>query len=229
MVSNKLFSRPVFSLPATLHGWLLWSSGFSCLLLAARIIITGSAAYLFLPWNLFLAFIPYWITGWLMRNIAIMEQKLKLFLAVATWLLFVPNSFYIITDLFHLTHIGSAPKWFDLLLIFSFAWNGMIYGIISLCRVERIILLQGWERVSVPLVFAVMWLSAFGIYIGRFLRFNSWDVITDPFSLAAEIMDMVFHPLQYGIAWGMTLLYSVFMTFLYFTVKKLSETFFVSR
>jgi len=199
------------------------------MLLAARIIATGSPAYLFLPWNLFLAFVPYFITGWLSSNVGIMENKLKLLLVLAAWLLFIPNSFYIITDLFHLTRIESAPKWFDLLLIFSFAWNGIICGIISLRRVELVVGLQGLKKFSVPMVFAVMWLSAFGIYIGRFLRFNSWDVITDPFSLAAEIMDMVFHPLQNGYAWGMTMGYSVFMTFLYFTVKKLSETFLVSR
>lgn len=229
MVGNKWLSRAVISLPVSLHGWLLWSCCFSCFLLLARIIITGSTAYLFLPWNLFLAFVPYFITGWLMNNVMVMENKIRLFMMLAAWLLFIPNSFYIITDLFHLTHIGSAPKWFDLLLIFSFAWNGILPGIISLRRVELIVGLQSRKNFSVPLVFGVMWISAFGIYIGRFLRFNSWDVITDPFSLAAEIMDMVFHPLQYGIAWGMTLLYSVFMTFLYFTVKKLSETFLASR
>jgi uncharacterized membrane protein len=81
----------------------------------------------------------------------------------------------------------------------------------------------------VPLVFAVMWLCALGIYIGRFLRFNSWDVLTDPFTLAAEISDLVIHPFENGYAWGMTLVYGVFMTLLYFTIKKLSETLSFSR
>jgi uncharacterized membrane protein len=73
-------------------------------------------------------------------------------------------------------------------------------------------------------VFGVMWLSAFGVYIGRFLRYNSWDIITDPFSLAGEIADMIIHPFANEYAWGMTLCYSVFMTFIYFTIKKFSET-----
>jgi uncharacterized membrane protein len=107
-------------------------------------------------------------------------------LALAAWLLFIPNSFYIITDLVHFTHIRTAPKWFDLLLIFSFAWNGILCGIISLRRVESLMILLRGKQFSVFLVFVVMWLCSFGIYIGRFLRYNSWDIITNPFSLAGR-------------------------------------------
>jgi uncharacterized membrane protein len=163
------------------------------------------------------------------RNVSIIENKVKLVIALAAWLLFIPNSFYIITDLFHLTRIESAPMWFDLLLIFSFAWNGIILGIISLRRVELIITLLRGKEFSIVLIFIVMWLNAFGIYIGRFLRYNSWDIISAPFSLAAEILNMVIHPFQNGYAWGMTLCYAVFITFLYFTIKKLSESFSAAR
>jgi uncharacterized membrane protein len=220
------FVKPRYlPLLGTLHEWLLASSGFSCLLLLGRITVTGSLEYIFLPWNLFLAFIPYCITFWITRNPGIIENKIKLFMALAAWLLFIPNSFYIITDLVHFTHIRTAPKWFDLLLIFSFAWNGILWGVISLRRVETIIALLRGKPFSVFLVFGVMWLCAWGVYIGRFLRYNSWDVITDPFSLAGEMLDMIFHPFANEYAWGMTLCYSVFMTFIYFTIKKLSETF----
>jgi uncharacterized membrane protein len=71
-----------------------------------------------------------------------------------------------------------------------------------------------------------MWLSALGIYIGRFLRYNSWDILTNPFSLAADIFDMIIHPLQHAYAWGMTLCYSVFMTLVYCMFKKIGETFY---
>ena len=125
------------SLSGTIHEWLLLSSGFSCLLLFARMIATNSIEYIFLPWNLLLAFVPYLITRWLMQNVAVFESKLKLFLVGIAWLLFIPNSFYIITDLFHLTHVDTAPKWFDLLLIFSFAWNGIICWCILSIRQYR--------------------------------------------------------------------------------------------
>lgn len=229
MISLKSFRPPTLSASATIHEWLLLSSCFSCLLLLVRMIVTGTIEYIFLPWNLFLAFIPYWITRWMARNVSIIENKIKLVAALAVWLLFIPNSFYIITDLFHLIHVRSAPKWFDLLLIFSFAWNGIVCGLLSLRRVEQALSLLKGKPFSIAIIFTVMWLCAFGIYIGRFLRFNSWDVITDPFSLLGEMMDMILHPLAYGYAWGMTLCYAAFMTLLYFTVTKLSEAFGVGK
>lgn len=209
----------------SIQEWLILSGCFSCLLLLARVIVSGKITYLFLPWNLFLGFIPYAITQWMTRRVSLLENKFSFYALIALWLLFIPNSFYIITDLFHLTHIDSAPKWYDVLMIFSFTWNGLLYGIISLRKVELLIALQSGKTVSVFFIAVVMWLSAFGIYIGRFLRFNSWDIITNPFSLAGEIFDMVIHPLKHGYAWGMTLCYAVFMSLLYLTVKKLGGLF----
>ncbi len=214
-----------FSVSSTINDWLVLSAGFSCLLLLARMIVTNSIEYIFLPWNLFLAFVPYWITKGMIENGSVLESKLKLVMAAVVWLLFIPNSFYIITDLFHLTHVDSAPKWFDLLLIFSFAWNGIIFGVLSLRRIELIASAIRGKKFSIILIFSVLWLCGFGIYIGRFLRFNSLDVLTDPFSLTREIIAMIFNPFENGYAWGMTLCYSAFMTLLYFTIQKLSEAF----
>ena len=142
-----------------------------------------------------------------------------------TWLLFIPNCFYIITDLFHLDTFDSAPKWFDLLLIFSFAWNGIVLGIVSIRRVETMVERSTGHNFSLLIVFAVMWLNAFGIYIGRYLRFNSWDIVTQPFSLFKEMFEVLFHPLTNKMEWGMIGVYAVFMTVLYITIKKLGENF----
>lgn len=207
----------------SLDEWIFASAGFSCFLLFVRIVVTGHASYLFLPWNLFLAFIPWGITHLINREPSILANKFLLVLLLGAWLLFIPNSFYIITDLFHLTRFRSAPAWYDLLMIFSFAWNGILFGIISLKRVEKIVMIARGKNFSFLLVFAVMWLSAFGIYIGRFLRYNSWDILTNPFSLAGEIVDMIIHPLNNGYAWGMTICYSIFMTLIYLTIQKMGE------
>lgn len=225
MIKAVFLRKSGFPLPVTLHHWLLVSSGFSCLLLAARMIVTDSLEYIFIPWNLFLAFVPYGITQLVTGRIDFIENRWKLVLALVVWLLFIPNAFYIITDLVHFTRVRSAPKWFDLLLIFSFAWNGIMFGIVSLRKVEVISAVIRGRHFSVMLVFAVMWLNALGIYIGRYLRFNSWDIITDPFSLVSEISDLLFNPLQNSVAWGMTFCYAVFMTLLYLLVKKLGESF----
>src|SRR5688572_16571746 len=107
------FNKQIGTTKWTVHHWLILSSAFSCMLLAGRMVITGSAAYMFLPWNLFLAFIPYWLTGALKKPQVRANLPFIFFSRVLVWLLFVPNSFYIITDLFHLAHISSAPQWFD--------------------------------------------------------------------------------------------------------------------
>jgi len=209
----------------TLHQWLLASALFSCGLLATRMIVTDSIQYIFLPWNLFLAFIPYAITRWMSARPELFEHRVKRFVLLALWMLFIPNAFYIITDLFHLRNVHSAPRWFDLLLVFSFAWNGILFGVISLRRVELIIGLDRGPVYSMGLIFAVMWLNALGIYIGRYLRFNSWDIVTDPFNLMIEIGDLIVNPLDNWVAWGMTGTYALFMTMLYLSLKKLGETF----
>ena len=118
----------------TLHQWFVVSCCFSLILLFTRLAATGHHTYVFLLWNLFLAFIPYAISYWLHQNICRVKSKWKLVGASAVWLLFVPNSFYILTDLFHLHEMASAPKWFDLLLLTSFAWNGLFLGVASLQR-----------------------------------------------------------------------------------------------
>ncbi|MEI9913358.1 MAG: DUF1361 domain-containing protein [Bacteroidota bacterium] len=217
--------REKIPLSFTLHQWFIASCSFSYLLLCARVVATGDLTYVFLLWNLFLAFVPYAVSYWLSRNIRVMENKWMLALTLVVWLLFIPNSFYILTDLFHLRYIRSAPKWFDLLLLLSFAWNGLLFGIVSLRKIEVVLQTVSGRSSSLFMVFAVMWLNAFGIYIGRFLRYNSWDVITQPFSLFSEMLDMLLYPFANKMEWGMISCYAVFMTLLYITVKKLSENF----
>ena len=229
MISVKNIFPKINSMPSTIHEWLIASSSFSLILLLIRMVLTGSMAYGFLAWNLILAFIPYMITRWLVGQAAVIQNRVKLILVLFAWLLFVPNSFYIITDLFHLDHFESAPEWFDLVLILSFAWNGVLCGIISLRRVEMILISVKGRDLSIFMVYMVMWLNAFGIYLGRFLRFNSWDIVTDPSSLITGIIDMMVHPFQNLAGWGMTFCYSVFMTFLYYTIKKMSESFYINQ
>ena len=209
----------------TLHQWLIVSCSFSFILLCARMAATGYITYIFLLWNLFLAFIPYAVSYWLYRNTRVIENKLKLIAAIAAWLLFIPNSFYLLTDLFHLHEISSAPKWFDLLLLLSFAWNGLVFGVASLRKMETILYQLSGKKFSLFIVFSVMWLNAFGIYLGRFLRYNSWDIIAQPFSLFSEMFEILLHPFKNKMEWGMISCYAVFMTLLYITIKKMAESF----
>ena len=121
------------------------------------------------------------------------------------WLLFFPNAPYIFTDLLHLRLKLGMPTWFDLLLIFSFAWNGLILGYLSLMDMEHLVA-QKFNRLAACLFsLAALAGAAFGIYLGRFLRWNSWDILTDPFALALDIGHRLLHPFQHPRTLGFTL------------------------
>jgi uncharacterized membrane protein len=213
-----------FSRELAIHHWLLISSSFSVFLLAARIIMRQDISYIFLAWNLVLAYIPYCLANWLSVHKEIQLSRLKLFLIVVAWLLFMPNSFYIVTDLFHLDNFP-GDSWYDLTLILSFAWNGILFGILSLGKMESILKFSKGKLVAGLVVWVVMWLNAFGVYIGRFLRFNSWDIILDPFSLFQAVGEILLNPYDHKYVWAMTACFSFFMTILYYTVKKLAKVF----
>lgn len=222
---SHLLSRQDPGATLNFRQWLFLSCCFSCLLVCGRMAATGAITYLSLVWNLFLAFIPFAISEWVVARPALLKTKWKLLPLLLTWLLFIPNSFYIITDLFHLDEFDATPKWFDLLILFSFAWNGLLLGILSVRRVELLLSAISKQRLSVFFVFAFMWLNAFGIYLGRYLRYNSWDIIAQPISLFSDILYIMIHPLQHRMEWGMVATWSVFMTLLYITIQKLGEQF----
>jgi uncharacterized membrane protein len=139
------------------------------------------------------------------------------------WLLFIPNSFYILTDLYHLAdgHRNSrVPEWFDLALILSFACNGLLLGILSTRQVEKLLVPGTTGPGQWLFLYPVMWLNALGIYIGRYLRFNSWDIVTDPVNLFSDILTMLLHPLRYHDAWGMVFCYSILLTLIYKLMEK---------
>jgi len=211
----------------SLHQSLLLFCAFSCLLCMVRVVMTGERSFLFMIWNLALAFVPYAISGYLTESGRVLS-KMKSVMLIAGWLLFVPNSFYLLTDLFHLSKFGDVPQWFDLLLLLSFALSGMLLGIVSLRRVE--VYVEKWRGSSftIPFVIGVMFLNALGVYLGRYLRFNSWDVFMQPVSLFQELAHLILNPLDNALEWGMVCSYTAFMALTYLTIRKLAESFYSS-
>jgi len=203
---------------------LLTSIGFGFVLLLARTVYTGGLTFAFLVWNLFLAFVPYFLSYALTLRPAWIKNKWKFATVFIVWLLFVPNSFYMLTDLFHLYDSYSVPRWFDLLLIFCFAWNALLMGILSVRHMEKITQAIWRYRFDWLFVYPVMLLNALGIYIGRYLRFNSWDVISSPFRLMADMLHILLHPVYYKNAWAMVLCFSFFLSILYMTLRRLSKS-----
>ena len=201
---------------------LILSCLFSLFMAFARVVYTGQLMFLSLIWNLFLGFIPYLLSRFLIHHPQWIETKWKFVLTTTAWLLFIPNSFYIITDLFHLEERSVIPLWFDLALIFSFAWNGLILGVLSVRQMEKIWETK-WQWSELFFIYPVMLLNAFGIYIGRYLRYNSWDVVSNPLGLSEDIVYLLLHPIRHRFDWSMIFCFSVFITLLYLTIKKLSK------
>ena len=122
---------------------------------------------------------------------------------------FSPNAPYIITDLFHLEPRAGVPLWYDLALIFSSAWNGLMLAYASLLTMQTLVrrrfgTLSGWAFVSTALL-----LSSFGIYLGRYLRFNSWDVLTNPLTLFYDILNQFLNPTHHLRTWGITVVFGL--------------------
>jgi uncharacterized membrane protein len=201
------------------------SAIFSCLLVAARIFRTERLTFIFMPWNLFLAYVPYFISTTLTRKHPAGNRLLEI-TGLIVWLLFIPNSYYILTDLYHLAdgHRNSrVPEWFDLILILSFAWNGLLLGVLSTRQIEKLMAPDASFLGRWVFLYPVMWLNALGVYIGRDLRYNSWDIVANPVALARDIIIMIAHPLRHHGAWSMIFCYSILLTLLYSLLTKNHE------
>ena len=209
---------------------LLFAFSTLCLVLSViRVFASATPTFLFLNWNLFLAFIPWALSSLLIIYPKLQEKKLAVIMLLGTWLLFFPNAPYILTDLFHLKHVVSMPMWFDLLLILSFAWVGLLFGFMSLWDIEKILKqyliesrLKGLlrYRFSVPIFSSVLlFIGSFGIYLGRYLRWNSWDIIAEPFALIYDIGDRFVNPFEHPRTWGVTLLMGLFLNLVYWSLR----------
>lgn len=175
--------------------------------------------FLFLNWNLFLAFLPWLFSSILIINPKWQQKKLILILLLFSWILFFPNAPYILTDLFHLRLKTSMPVWFDLVLILSFAWTGLLFGFMSLWDLEFILRKKINHRI-IPIVSSMLlFTGGFGIYLGRYLRWNSWDIIRNPFGLIDDISDRFINPLDHPRTWGMTFFMGLFLNIIYWSFK----------
>ena len=181
-------------------------------LLAVRIDRVGELAFTFLTWNLFLAWVPFLLS----LGVAAVHRRggprVLLWILGAGWLLFLPNAPYILTDFIHLGRAGGAPLWFDAALIGSFAATGLVLGLASLLVVHYVVEARAGRVVGWIFAVSSLVLSAVGVYLGRFPRFNSWDVVTDPYVLVAVVLQRLADPLgnpfllRFGVAMSAVLL-----------------------
>jgi uncharacterized membrane protein len=201
---------------------LLVAASLVCVgLIAGRSWYSHTYHYWFLLWNLVLAWVPF-VFAAIAYSLASARRAVLYVLILAAavlWLAFFPNAPYILTDFLHLGSMGDiVPGWFDVLMLYWFAWTGLILGIVSLYLMQEIVarglgMTAGWVFVVVA-----AGLGSFGIYLGRFLRWNSWDVVRRPGPLADELLGRVTDPASQPKLLGFTLLFTLLFLFIYVAV-----------
>lgn len=185
------------------------SIAFSIFILMVRIKLTHSSYFLFLVWNLFLAIIPFAITTYLTSIPKPKSMWVTFWFGI--WLLFLPNAPYILTDLIHLRRSFSPTIWLDILTVTSFAFAGLLLFYASL--VDMIKMLNHYIKAKFLTFFTVIivFLSAFGVYLGRFLRYNSWEIVSNPKYLFEDIIIILLKPLSHVDAWLFIVLFGTFL------------------
>lgn len=196
---------------------------FIGLLISARIIYSGSIRYIFISWNIFLGWIPYALSCFFesYRN----KEKWKQLILFASWLLFFPNALYIVTDLIHLEEGTNVPLWYDAVLLFASSFIGLIMAFVSLQKVEDFLRTKFSQRVIVIIIPVILFMGSFGVYLGRFQRWNSWDVLHNPLELAMDIASRFISPVDHIKTWMITIILTALYSLVYFSIKILPEVF----
>ncbi len=204
---------------------------FSCFcigILLVRIIVADQIRYIFLAWNLFLAWVPLLITLFLNERLKTGSKNRYCFgLGLLVWLLFLPNSPYIITDLLHLKGNTHVPIWFDSILVFSFALAGLLCGLFSLYLAHLIIDRLFNEFVGWLSIVGCVGLTGFGVYLGRVERWNSWDLFTNPVWLLMDSLQQISNPMAIKMTIGFTCLllffYLLFLSLIHLKIDASPE------
>jgi uncharacterized membrane protein len=188
-----------------------------------RVFRSHSFANAGLVWNLFLAWIPYLCSLW----VTLLHRRHPrhwwlLLIPSALWLAFFPNALYIVTDLWHLRGCQPVPLWYDIGLFVSFAWAGCFLGVASLSCMQTVVASYLGRIVSWVFVIVSLGLSGFGVYLGRFLGWNSWDLIVNPRAVLGDMAIWLFHPRTHIQTYGFAFLFAtiLFVCYLMFTSQQ---------
>jgi uncharacterized membrane protein len=197
--------------------------GWCGLLLLVRVVHSSSLSFVFLVWNLFLASLPALAALAFVRAAERRAPAPVQAAWFALWLVFLPNAPYIVTDFMHLRLRPLVPLWYDIAILASCAGTGLLLTYTSLADVQGVMARKFSQFAGWLLAAAVLVLSGFGIYLGRVLRWNSWDALSSPLGLLADIVDRVLNPLSHPQTFGMTVVYGVSLLLGYAAFRALAH------
>jgi uncharacterized membrane protein len=203
---------------------LVFSSVVSLGLVALKVFWTHRWSHLYLIWNLFLAWLP------LIFSLAACElhrrgaaRTWRFYGAAFAWLIFFPNAPYILTDLIHLGARHQPHYWVDMILILSFAWTGFLLGFISLFLMHSVVAWRLGKAVGWVFIVVMAGLGGLGVYMGRFLRWNSWDIFINPLGIARDLGRLALDPFGHRNSVMLAVLFGTFMLTAYLMLHALTH------
>jgi uncharacterized membrane protein len=227
MLPTGLYKLHLFFAGQLLYPILL-SSLLAGTLFVGRVLLSLNFAYTNLIWNLFLAWVPYLCSIWAAGLHRIFpQQSWMLLLPGILWLIFFPNAPYIITDFTHLRDRPYVPLWYDIGLFATFAWTGCFLAIASLRTMQIIVKSHlGWIMSWIFASYALV-MGGLGIYLGRFSRWNSWDLFLHPKAILLDVIHRLLDPLSNLSFYGFTMMFTAFLFVCYLTfisVRRVNES-----
>jgi len=221
----KSFTSSKLQRQLAVLGALAFATLFCCGLFGLRVFRAHSFNYRYLIWNLFLAWLPA-LGAFAAHNLYQRRTWINWLLIcgfAVFWLAFFPNAPYLITDIMHLRQNTGVPLWFDLLLFVAFAWTGFFLGLVSLLLMQEIVRKTAGVKASWLFASAVVGLSSVGIYLGRFLRWNSWDLFLNPGRLLVNVSEQAQDPFTRFQAFVFCLLFAGFFLSMYLALVALTH------
>lgn len=190
--------------------------GVSLSLVVGRVLSSESERYVFLVWNLVLAIVPLLLSWWLVQRIRQHGwgtwQQIAL---TVVWLAFLPNSFYLVTDFVHLRETYEASLLFDVVLLTSFMASGLVVGFTSVFMVHRELVKRFSEKQTYLLVGLIFLACSFAAYLGRFTRWNTWDLVYRPAGLLFDVSDRFINPAAHTDTYVATLVFFLLLVSVY--------------
>lgn len=207
------------------------SSAVSAVLFMVRVLISDNLRYWFMFWNLFLAWMPILFAFWLrLRLTKTRWLSWQNLLITFLWLSFLPNSFYMVSDLIHLeSSVGEVMRLFDAAMMTSLIANGLILGYMSVFVVHQELLKRLKYVWAHTIIGFVMLSCGFAIYLGRYLRWNTWDVLINPVALLFDVSDRIIHPGMHLDTYSITITFFVLIASLYAVGYQLVSLFKTTR
>lgn len=184
--------------------------------LVAKMISVKTLAYNFLAWNLVLAWFPLIFAVYLMIHLRTRRWlSITSILLTLAWLVFLPNSFYLASDFIHLRVSSNVNVLFDAIMLLSFTFNGFVAGMLSIYVVHRELYRRFYARQAHTLIGLAIMAASFAIYLGRYLRWNTWDVLLNPLGLLFDVSDRLINPTAHPQLLSTTLGFSILLGSMY--------------